>query len=273
MELSFDNVDKFCANIDLNEKSPVVNLSGYTFFTPFGLVYLGQFLRYHNSREIKFTFNLPEDAIARNYLSQQRFWYRFNFNPETATRERLQGFDDNTSVNDIVDIENQPNIAEDTANHILRILVNNIVNINYAAVAEIATELVDNFAQHADNLLATLLIQYYPDRHEIVIGVGDCGIGIRSSLCKNLQHEYLAVLPHYEAALKAFEPMVSRKDERGVGLTQVREQVLKAQGQIICATGDGYVKINRQKTETGIMGYNLRGAQIEVAIPEGGWVF
>jgi hypothetical protein len=271
VELSFYNVDKLCAGINIDTASPVVDLSEYTFFKPFALVYLGQYLRYHNAKGIKFEIITPEDALAKNYLSQQWFWHRFNCNLETTPRERLQFFNDNTSVNDIVDIENQPNIAEDVARNVLRVLSHNILRVNHITIVEIVTELIDNFTQHSDSLLATLIMQYYPDRREIAVGVGDSGIGIRSSLCKNLKHEYLAVLPHYEAALKAFEPMMSRLDERGAGLTHVREQVLKTKGQMILTTGDGYIKINVDGTEMGKMAYNLGGVQIEVTLPVEGW--
>ncbi|MHB8104033.1 MAG: ATP-binding protein [Dehalococcoidales bacterium] len=268
MELSFANVANLCAGISPEDKSPVIDLSKYTFFMPFALVYLGQFLRFQNNKGIKFRFILPADTLASIYLNQQRFWFRFNCNLETTPRERLYFFNDTTKINDIIDVESRLDIAEEIANHVLRVLTYNSVYINHIVVVDIITELVDNFAQHADALLATLLIQYYPHRHEIALAVGDNGIGIRSSLCKNLKHEYLAVLPHYEAVLKAFEPMASRLEERGAGLTYVREQVLKAKGQIILATGDSYVKTNIDGTEMGNMAYNLTGTQIEVVLPE-----
>jgi hypothetical protein len=271
MELSFYNVDKLCAGVNLKDSPAVVDLSVYTFFKPFALVYLGQFLRYHSAKGIKFDFKLPEDTLIKNYLDQQRFWLRFNCNLESTPRERLHFLNENTALNDIIDIDNRPNIVEDIADNVLRILVSNIIKIDYPTVVEIISELVDNFTQHAEFLLATLVLQYYPERHEIAIAVGDGGIGIRTSLCKNLKYEYLAVIPHYEAALKAFEPLVSRVEDRGVGLTYLREQVIKAQGQILLATGDGFVKINRHRTEMGTMGYNLGGVQIEVTLPEEGW--
>jgi len=271
VELSFHNIDKFCAGINLTESPAVVDLSAYTFFKPFALVYLGQFLRFHNTKGIKFDFKLPEDLLIKNYLDQQRFWLRFNCNPETTPKERFNYLNANTALNDIIDIDNRPNIVEDAADNVLRILVNSMVKIDHPTIVEIVSELVDNFTQHAESSLATLVLQYYPERHEIAIAVGDGGIGIRASLCKNLKYEYLAVIPHYEAVLKAFEPLVSRVDERGMGLTYLREQVIKAKGQILLATGDGFVKMTRHRTEMGTMGYNLGGVQVEVVLPEEGW--
>lgn len=271
MELSFYNVDKFCAGISLADNPATIDLSTYTFFKPFALVYLGQFLRYHNTKEIKFEFKLPDDMLIREYLDQQRYWLRFNSNPETIPKTRLNYLSDITALNDIIDIDNRPNIVEDVTDNVLRILTNSIIKIDQSTIVEIIGELVDNFTQHAEAPLATLVLQYYPERHEVAIGFGDGGIGIRASLCKNLKYEYLAVIPHYEAALKAFEPLVSRVEERGVGLTYLREQVIKAKGQILLATGDGFVKINRHRTEMGTMGNNLGGLQVEVVLPEAGW--
>jgi hypothetical protein len=271
VELSFYNVDKFCAGINLADSPAIVDLSAYTFFKPFALVYLGQFLRYHNTKDIKFEFKLPEDVLVREYLDQQRYWLRFNSNPETILKARLNYINENTALNDIIDIDNRPNIVDDIADNVLRILTNSIIKIEHPTIVEIISELADNFTQHAESSLATLVLQYYPERHEVAIAVGDGGIGIRASLCKNVKYEYLAVIPHYEAALKAFEPLVSRVDERGVGLTYLREQVIKTKGQILLATGDGFAKINRHRTEMGTMGYNLGGLQVEVVLPEEGW--
>jgi len=268
MELTFDTVDRLCAGIDLKIEPPIIDLTEYTFFKPFGLVYLGQFLRYHTSRGIKFDINTPQDNLALTYLDRQRFWLRYNHNPETTARERLHFFNADTVINDFIDLDSRPDIAEEIGNGVLRILAGGNIKVNHDVVAEIVTELVDNFAKHSDCLLGTLHIQHYQGRHEIAIGVGDYGIGIRASLCKNLKYEYFSVLPHYEAALKAFEPTVTSQEEGGMGLTQIRELVIEANGQIILATGDGYVKTTKQKTETGIMAYNLRGVQVEVILPE-----
>jgi anti-sigma regulatory factor (Ser/Thr protein kinase) len=271
MELSFYNVDKFCAGIDLAADPVIVDLSGYTFFKPFALVYLGLFLRYHTANGIKFEFKVPDDLQFRTYLDQQRYWLRFNCNIETLPRERLNFLSEAATLNDILDIDNRPNIVEDVADQVLRILTNSVVKVDNAAVVEIVSELVDNFTQHAETPLAAMVLQYYPERHQITIGFGDGGIGFRASLLKNQKYEYLAVIPHYEAALKAYDPLASRIDERGVGLTYLREQVIKARGQLLLATGDGFVKINRHRTEMGMMRYSLPGVQIEVALPEAGW--
>ncbi len=270
MELTFDNVDHICAGLDVKSGTATIDLTDCTYFKPFGLVYLGQFLRYHTSIGVDFNITPPKDPLALAYLTQQRFWLRYNHSPEKTARERLQFFSADTLINDLIDIDSRPNVAEEIGSGMFRVLARTGIKVNHAVIVEIITELVDNFAKHSDCLLGALHVQYYPHRHEVAIGVGDYGIGIRDSLCKNLKYEYFSVLPHNESALKAFEPTVTSKETGGMGLTQVRELVLEANGQIILATGDGYVKATREKYETGIMAYNLRGVQVEVVLPEEG---
>jgi hypothetical protein len=45
LNLSFQNIDWFCAGIDLAQETPVVELSQLDFIEPFAVIYLGQFLR------------------------------------------------------------------------------------------------------------------------------------------------------------------------------------------------------------------------------------
>ena len=111
-------------------------------------------------------------------------------------------------------------------------------------------------------------MQYYPNLRRIVLAVGDCGIGIRSSLTSNPNYRYLANRPHYEAALKAFEPRISRMPEGGTGLTEVRDEVTKLGGRLTLATGDGYVIIARAQVGYGQMAYDLPGVQMELSFPE-----
>ena len=269
MDLSFQTVDKLCSDVDLSVRVPLVDLSGVTFFYPFALVYLGMFLRHHASVGKGFQVVPPRASDARTYLARQNFWERFNFSASSILGERLYRFTTGTSLNDIVDIETKPYIAEEIADAVAKVLSQNISSQRTARIAELASELVDNFAQHSERILAAFTMQWYPRKHRIVMAIGDCGIGIRSSLASNPKYVYLRSSPHYEAALKAFEPLVSRKAEGGTGLTEVRDGVLELDGRLTLATGDSYVNINRQGTQVGRMAYDLSGVQVELSFPEG----
>jgi len=268
MNLDFWSVDQLCASINCNEDRPIIDLSAITFFRPFSLVYLGMFLRYHNYHGRAFGIVMPNNATARSYLARQNFWERFNFNPEVIENERLIRFTTSTSLNDIVDIERRRYIAEDIAAEVSKVLRNSHVRVKANLVAELVCELIDNFAIHSEQPLAVVAMQYYPNLHRVILAVGDCGIGIRLSLSSNPQFAYLMASTHCEAALIAFEPLVSRVPGCGTGLTEVRDEVIALGGRLTLATGDGYVIIGQDGTNYGKMSYDLPGVQVELSIPE-----
>jgi len=268
VELNFRCVDTLCRRVDLSQEVPIVDLSSVTFFKPFALVYLGMFLRYHNSQGKKFLVRPPTTQPARGYLATQNFWARFNFNPDFIQSEALHRLTTNTSLNDIIDVEHRDDIAEEIAHHIRLILVRNAVRVPAHLIAEVMSELTDNFAQHSQRRLAAVSMQYYPNMKVVVLAIGDSGVGIRSSLATNPTYSHLSAGSHWEAALKSFEPLVSRIPGSGTGLTDARQQVIDLDGFMLLATGDGYVKISPKGTEYGFMDYDLPGVQIQLTFPE-----
>lgn len=118
-ELNFYTVGKVCAEVNLNLQQPVVDLSEVIFFKPFGLVYLGMFLRFFSGRGKEFLINLPENLNARRYLARQNFWERFNFDEETIDREQLHRLTTSTSLNDIVDIERNDYIGDEIGEQLI----------------------------------------------------------------------------------------------------------------------------------------------------------
>ena len=268
MDLSHSNVAELCATIDLNCENPIIDLSNITFFQPFALVYLGMFLRYHNSQGKCCKVTLPNTLNARGYLARQNFWERFNFTDEAISQESLHRFSTSSSLNDIVDVTKEPDVADDIARKIANVLSRNRVKVKIGLVAEVVSELVDNFALHSDQTLAAVAMQYYPNWHRIKFAVGDCGVGIRHTLSRNPRFANFDELPHYEAALKAFDPLVSRFSEGGMGLTEVREQVMNLRGRLMLSTGDGYVAISQGNMVYGNMEHDLTGVQIELTFPE-----
>jgi len=270
MELGFTTVDQVCAQVDFKDNLSIIDLSQVSFIRPFGLIYLGMFLRHHNALGKSFrVIPPPQNSNAQKYLTTQNFWERFNFNPDTVAKQSILRCKNCTSLNDVIDIQNRGYIAEDVASDVLKVLQDNRI-LPAEMITEIVSELVDNFACHSKQNLAALMMQYYPTLHEVVIAIGDCGIGIRSSLASNAKYKYLKVKHHYEAILQAFEPLVTCKQEGGTGLTMVRESVIDSGGYLILTSGDEYVRINEKETVYGTMAYNLTGVQIQVVFPEGG---
>jgi len=226
------------------------------------------FLRNHNSQGRSCNLIPPNSSAARGYLARQNFWERFNFNPDVIKEENLRRITTSTSLNNIVDIEKKDYIAENIADAVKKILIINVVRVNAAEIGAVICELVDNFALHSERTLAAFHMQYYPNRNQVVLAIGDCGIGIRASLATNPKYRALLERPHYEAALKSFDPLVTRLPEGGTGLTEVKDTVIRLKGELRLATGDGYVRISDQGILYGQMAYELPGVQMELLFPE-----
>lgn len=266
-QIDFWTVARCCSETNLDAKQPLIDLSDVTFFTPFGLLYLGMFLRYFANRGKGFVVNLPTDSKARSYLARQNFWERFNFDPDTISRESLRRLTTSTSLNDIVDIESNDYIGDEIGERLRDILITCDCPLSPSKVALIVAELVDNFAQHSEKTLAALALQYYPNVRNLRVAIADCGIGIRESLASNPKHKWVANEPHHVAVLEAFKPGISRKREGGVGFTDILDGVNELGGRLSLATGDQYVVVRKGNAKVGDMTFNLPGVQVELFLP------
>lgn len=268
MNLSFYNIDRFCSNINLRSQCPRIDLSRLKFIEPFAVIYLGQFIRYHNRRGKYFELTPPDNARVVKYLNRIRFSDRFKFDRDKIESEGLLEFTSTTSLNDIVDLIPTPYVGDDTAALVEQVIRRSSVRLDHSAVLEVVAELADNFAQHAEVDLATLAVQYYPNLHEFAIGVGDCGRGMKSTLVENPSYAYLKHRPHHEAITKAFEPLVSRRACSGTGLTNVLDLVRQLGGELKIASNDGFVHVGGKGPRRGWQYYDLPGVQVEVRFPE-----
>lgn len=269
--LTFANVDRLCASVDITQVPPRIDLSPVDFFEPFALIYVGMFLRHYNTQRVSFEIVPPDDRKAREYLTRQNFWERFNFDPTTLPASLLRRITTDTSLNDIVDIERRAGIAEEVAEAVAEVLCPGRyprVPVDVGAVGEMVSELVDNFAEHAQGPLAAFAMQWYPKAHRFDLAIGDCGVGVRHSLSANPPFAYVASLSHHEAAALAFQPKVTAKPSGGgTGLWDVRDAVRQLGGRMRLATGDGYVQDWRGQMRMGQMAFELPGVQVEISIP------
>ena len=269
MSLTFENIDEFCRNVDVTGGTPVIDLGSITFVAPFALTYLGSFIRHHNRHGLFFEVARPTSNDVNTYLSNHHFWERFNIKgSDESTIGAVQKL---TSFNDIIDIKKSPYIGENVGRMVYEVLSNGPIDVNVRLMEEITSELVDNFSQHSEADLATCAVQWYPNRGLFHLAIGDCGIGIRSSLATKEQFRYLTDRSHSDAASKAFESGVGRKAEGGMGLTDVRQMMPELKGQMFLSTGNAWVLINGPHGfRVGQQAYDLPGVQIELSIPTGG---
>ena len=209
-----------CAQVDTDAETPRIDLSDIPSLGPFDLVYLGMFLRFFNAKGVAFELTPPADPNVRNYLAGQNFWERFNFVPEVIEEERLHRFTTSTSLNDIIDIPNQPYVGEDVADEVCNLIYRNELDVDVGGIEALVSELVDNFSLHSGSELAAFAAQYYPDLRRLEFAIGDCGIGIRSSLSANPRYAHLANESHQRSIIEAFKTQVSGR-LRGHGGTGV----------------------------------------------------
>lgn len=269
MELTISSIGKFCSRLNFEKNSCEIDLREVTFFSPFGLLYLGMFLRNYCARGIGFTVLLPDNGKAREYLARQQFWKRFNFDEESIAQESPLRFTTGTSLNDIIDIKKHDYIGEEIGDMVRGVLLQNGCYSAPDKIANMIAELVDNFAQHARRQFAALALQYYPSLQILRVALADCGVGIRASLSENPQHRWLLNRPHHIAAIEALTPGVSRKHEGGIGFLDILNGVDDLSGVLFLATGDEYIRVRRRKVTHGPMHFDLSGVQIELRLPVG----
>ena len=268
MRLTVWTVDRLCSQVNLRLKRPRIDLTAVTLLSPYALVYLGMFLRRHNARGKGFDVGLPRNRKARQYLQRQKFFERFDFDTAGMVEESIDSLGASTALDDIIDVPAREDIGNEVTVPILNVLRSNKVDIDTSRFAEFASELVDNFAQHAEHPLAAVAMQYYPGERRVALAVGDCGVGVRASLAGTVKYAYLRNRSHTEAILKALEPQVSRKWEGGMGLTDATTGVLDMGGQLTIASGDAIAIMDEQGARAGKKSHSLTGVQIEVSVPE-----
>ena len=271
MRLDIENVDEICAAVDTTVGKPVIDLSEIDFVEPYGLVYLGMFIRYHSGGGKLFEVVPPRSDQVKRYLKSQQFLESYGISLPGdfgGTETQMAQF---TSLRGMIDIKNSQYIAEEVGEMVGEVLEKNKVVIKGSLVTEIVVELVDNFSLHSDEHMAACAMQLYPALGRLDFAIGDCGVGIRQSLIRNPKYKDLADTPHQEVAVKALEFGVSGR-EGGTGFGTIQENLSKLEGRMFLSTGDGWVHVggDQDDIQFGTMNNFLTGVQIEVSIPVGG---
>ncbi len=277
--LNFHNVDTLCHNTDLTSETPVIDLSGYDFISPFAIVYLGMFIRHHAALGRQINLVPPRNVDVRNYLSKQNFWKRFHFDV-SAWGSTLDHRHHSTSLNDCIDLPSREGLEDDVSEMVKSVLWENRANFDYDSIGTVVAELVHNFVDHAlvDSAgsssgptarVGAMLMQYFPNVRNLHLAIGDCGVGIRTSLSANPLYMNFAQQGHNVAINKAMEMGVSRriKGGGGMGFTEVQDAIDATGGTLTVVSGDGFARYHRNGVRHGRMQNELTGVQIQVIIP------
>lgn len=98
--------------------------------------------------------------------------------------------------------------------------------------------------------------------------IADIGLGIKGTLSKKAEYSYLKDKPSMHSIIKAFEPMVtSRNEPRGTGLSEAHDYVIEhSESTMFLSSNDGYYLIEHEDgaevINAGNLRYNLNGVQI-----------
>lgn len=266
LDLNFRNVQRLCAGVDLSVERPTIDLTGITWIEPYAIVYLGMFLRYHNSLGKYFTLNVP-DAKASQYLNKQNFWNRFNFNLDAQLDRQL--LRQNTSFNDIIDLERDRFLVENLAERLFELLEGRAVNLAIEDSVIAITDLADNFVQHSGVVLGAMMVQYYPTNKVMRVALGDCGNGIKGTLARSGKYPEVVDMSHADAIAFAFRPMITCKNEGGTGLCDVLDTMTRHSGTLFLTSQDGGFFLDRDgKIYSGKAAFALPGVQVELTFFE-----
>ena len=224
-------------------------------------------MRYYNRCGVSFIVLPPKSQRVQKYLNKHRFWERFNIGTGPSSVFSIGQGNGFTSFNDIIDIERSDDVAEEVGEMVYDLLSQTPIGVNASLMEIVTTELVDNFSQHSEEQLAICAVQWYPNVGRFDLAIGDCGIGIRESLATNQAFGYLQDKDHMDAAIEAFREKVTRKNEGGMGLPDVRDSLPDLKGHLFLSTGNAWVFTDRNRSfRTGQQQFDLPGVQIELSI-------
>ncbi len=96
-------------------------------------------------------------------------------------------------------------------------MIRESVGVDVEEVYDLVSELIDNFERHSTHSLGVFVMQFFRNLDRLVIAIGGCGTGMRTSLSENPKHAYFAKMPHDYAIKRSFEPLISGKLEGGTG--------------------------------------------------------
>ncbi len=249
----------------MGTKAAEISLARWEFFDPYSLIFLLLIARQSNIR-----LNFGKESPALPYLSDIGFFEQIKaLRPETAisSTESANAFN---ILLKITPIERSQDVTDalkrliDSTSAILKDHLSYTPqdsSLFLGAFAEVAHNILDHSGDRG--FAAAQIYTTKKGKRFAAIAVGDLGIGIRTSLSQRYPRE---LVNDVIAIRKAFDPAVSRLDNRGWGLTQVRSIAEKYNGTLWVRSGRGLVKFHRQFTS--YQTHFFPGTQISIYLEE-----
>lgn len=242
----------------------ILDLSSVYFIDPFGILFLKIYLYELLNRKNEIIIIFSEDESLLNYLVRMNFLEFFmerqeiHFRPEVRNRQLTRSDLQDTLIELQEFVVQNDDEVESVVEQIVHIVSNRIdfyQNIKEGLWLSLS-ESISNVQLHSQTNRAFVILQSYSNRN-IVIGIGDEGIGIKRSLKKIGER-----LSDEDAIEKALEPLVtSREDRGGYGLTSIKDYVLENNDILGIRSGSGFLYIQNGTIKKGKCS-NLKGTQL-----------
>jgi anti-sigma regulatory factor (Ser/Thr protein kinase) len=267
----------FCKiDIPLEENSSVeINLQKLRFVDPYGLVALCLAGRQMWNKCKNISVILPDSFDCQSYLHAmgfvklaESFAKIENAAGGLTSGQRL----DQAVVLELTKIEKKEKDPRSDIKNILERLSNILKNqLNFkdkevADFSNIVSELCYNIKDHSgdEGFIAIQRYQRHTDgKRFVVIGVGDLGVGIRSSLGRRYD---VTSWSHTDAIVKALRKEFSALPNRGLGLYMVSKITRDCGGALHIRSGDArvYIRHNARGSQTVL----FPGTQVSISLSE-----
>jgi hypothetical protein len=142
------------------------------------------------------------------------------------------------------------------------------IPVSISALNEHLPEIINNARIHPIEPSYFFKCNYSKTGNYFDIAIGDIGLGIKGTLSKKAEYSYLKDKPAMHSIIKAFEPMVTSKNEpRGTGLSEAHDYFMEHPTSVMyLSSNDGYYLIEHENGKpvinAGNLKYNLSGVQI-----------
>jgi anti-sigma regulatory factor (Ser/Thr protein kinase) len=245
-------IDNLLEKVDMfskeNGSSPIeIDLQKVNFVDPYGLVALCLVGRFLKSKCDEISIILPNNLDCQGYLHTANFISLVeNF---VQIKNRLPGAESVHRLTDdvvleLTKIEKKDKEANNDVNKILERLstiLQSQLNFDEQEIANFSnliSELCHNIKDHSEDE-GFVAVQRYQRKRDgkryVVIGVGDLGIGIKSSLGKRYD---VSGWSHIDAIVQALKKEVSSIPNRGFGLYMVSRITQDYKGALHIRSGD-----------------------------------